>query len=125
MPISAPQRAMEVFRSEFDAAWEFGGLWISAWHPACPAGSRVSKQRSNCSTICAARAASGPHTAKVHDIFFEWVFFRLLIDRGDDWPAALTAAANLRCWPVQVFGVERSLSGLAAGEGWIRTLGPP
>jgi hypothetical protein len=25
---------MEVFRSEFDAAWEFGGLWISVWHPA-------------------------------------------------------------------------------------------
>ena len=34
MPISAPLRAMEVFRSEFDAAWEFGGLWISVWHPA-------------------------------------------------------------------------------------------
>ena len=25
---------MEVFRSEFDAAWEFGALWISVWHPA-------------------------------------------------------------------------------------------
>jgi peptidoglycan/xylan/chitin deacetylase (PgdA/CDA1 family) len=34
MPISSPQRAMEVFRSEFDAAWEFGALWISVWHPA-------------------------------------------------------------------------------------------
>ena len=34
MPISSPQRAMEVFGSEFDAAWEFGGLWISVWHPA-------------------------------------------------------------------------------------------
>jgi len=34
MPISAPQRAHEVFRSEFDAAWEFGALWISVWHPA-------------------------------------------------------------------------------------------
>ena len=22
----------------------------------------------------------------MHDIFFEWAFFRLLIDRGDDWP---------------------------------------
>jgi peptidoglycan-N-acetylglucosamine deacetylase len=32
-PISPPQRALEVFRSEFDAAWEFGGLWISVWHP--------------------------------------------------------------------------------------------
>ncbi len=29
-----------------------------------------------------------------HDIFFEWVFFRLLIDRGDDWPKALTAAGE-------------------------------
>jgi len=34
MPISPPQRAMEVFRSEFDAAWDFGALWISVWHPA-------------------------------------------------------------------------------------------
>lgn len=24
---------MEVFRSEFDAAWTYGGLWISVWHP--------------------------------------------------------------------------------------------
>ena len=31
---SPPQRATEVFRSEFDAAWEFGALWISVWHPA-------------------------------------------------------------------------------------------
>ena len=30
----------------------------------------------------------------IHDIFFEWAFFRLLIDRGDDWPAALTAAGE-------------------------------
>lgn len=33
MPISAPHRAIEVFQAEFDAAWEFGGLWISVWHP--------------------------------------------------------------------------------------------
>ena len=33
MPISAPQRALEVYRAEFDAAWEFGGIWISVWHP--------------------------------------------------------------------------------------------
>ena len=33
MPISSPTRAMEVFRSEFDAAWENGALWISVWHP--------------------------------------------------------------------------------------------
>ena len=33
MPISAPQRALEVYRSEFDAAWDYGGLWVSVWHP--------------------------------------------------------------------------------------------
>lgn len=33
MPIQAPQRAMEVFQAEFDAAWAHGGLWISVWHP--------------------------------------------------------------------------------------------
>jgi peptidoglycan/xylan/chitin deacetylase (PgdA/CDA1 family) len=33
MPIKPPAQAMEVFRSEFDAAWRHGGLWISVWHP--------------------------------------------------------------------------------------------
>jgi peptidoglycan/xylan/chitin deacetylase (PgdA/CDA1 family) len=33
MPIRAPQRAFEVFRAEFDAAFDHGGLWISVWHP--------------------------------------------------------------------------------------------
>jgi len=40
MPISPPQRAMEVFRSEFDAAWEFGtldlGLASGIVWPPCP-----------------------------------------------------------------------------------------
>ncbi|MDQ0217404.1 polysaccharide deacetylase [Peribacillus cavernae] len=33
LPINSPDRAMEVFVSEFDAAWKYGGLWISVWHP--------------------------------------------------------------------------------------------
>ena len=33
MPISSPRRAMEVFKSEFDAAWQYGALWITVWHP--------------------------------------------------------------------------------------------
>lgn len=33
LPIRAPERAMEVFRAEFDAAWRHGGLWIAVWHP--------------------------------------------------------------------------------------------
>jgi hypothetical protein len=24
---------MAVFREEFDAAWEYGGLWVTPWHP--------------------------------------------------------------------------------------------
>jgi peptidoglycan/xylan/chitin deacetylase (PgdA/CDA1 family) len=31
--IQSPQRAMEVFQAEFDAAWEHGGLWAAIWHP--------------------------------------------------------------------------------------------
>ncbi len=33
MSIKAPSHGIEVFREEFDAAWEYGGLWISVWHP--------------------------------------------------------------------------------------------
>lgn len=34
MTVSPPDRAVKVFRSEFDALWEFGGLWVGVWHPA-------------------------------------------------------------------------------------------
>jgi peptidoglycan/xylan/chitin deacetylase (PgdA/CDA1 family) len=34
MKISSPRQALEVYQSEFDALWEFGGLWVSVWHPA-------------------------------------------------------------------------------------------
>jgi peptidoglycan/xylan/chitin deacetylase (PgdA/CDA1 family) len=33
MPIKAASRGIEVFREEFDAMYEFGGLWIGVWHP--------------------------------------------------------------------------------------------
>ncbi len=33
MQVNSPDRAMDVFMAEFDAAWEYGGLWISVWHP--------------------------------------------------------------------------------------------
>ncbi|RFU66621.1 polysaccharide deacetylase family protein [Peribacillus glennii] len=33
MPINSPQRAMEVYMSEFEAAWKHGGMWVSVWHP--------------------------------------------------------------------------------------------
>jgi peptidoglycan/xylan/chitin deacetylase (PgdA/CDA1 family) len=34
MKVSAPRQALEVYVAEFDALWQFGGLWVSAWHPA-------------------------------------------------------------------------------------------
>jgi peptidoglycan/xylan/chitin deacetylase (PgdA/CDA1 family) len=34
MTISSPRQALEVFQAEFDAMWEFGGLWVGVWHPA-------------------------------------------------------------------------------------------
>jgi peptidoglycan/xylan/chitin deacetylase (PgdA/CDA1 family) len=33
MPINSPDRAMDVYWAQFEAAWEFGGLWVSVWHP--------------------------------------------------------------------------------------------
>jgi peptidoglycan/xylan/chitin deacetylase (PgdA/CDA1 family) len=33
MSPKAPEAAMDVYRAEFDAAYELGGLWISIWHP--------------------------------------------------------------------------------------------
>jgi peptidoglycan/xylan/chitin deacetylase (PgdA/CDA1 family) len=33
MPIKAPEEAVKAFQAEFDAMWEYGGLWISVWHP--------------------------------------------------------------------------------------------
>lgn len=33
MPIAAPQHAMEVFRSAFDAAHRYGALLVTVWHP--------------------------------------------------------------------------------------------
>jgi peptidoglycan-N-acetylglucosamine deacetylase len=32
-PIRPPDKGIETFRAEFDAAWEHRGMWISVWHP--------------------------------------------------------------------------------------------
>ncbi len=34
MKISPPSQALEVYKAEFDALWEFGGMWVACWHPA-------------------------------------------------------------------------------------------
>ena len=33
MPIKSPDEAMRVFMAEFEAMYEYGGLWIAVWHP--------------------------------------------------------------------------------------------
>jgi len=33
LTIRSPQEAMSVFRAEFDAQYENGGLWLTVWHP--------------------------------------------------------------------------------------------
>ena len=34
MKVSSPENALEVFKAEFEAMWQFGGLWVGVWHPA-------------------------------------------------------------------------------------------
>jgi len=45
MQVNSPDRAMEVWLAEFEAAWEYGGHWISVWHPF------VSGRLARCSRI--------------------------------------------------------------------------
>ena len=33
MPIKSPDEAMKVYMAEFEAMYEYGGLWIAVWHP--------------------------------------------------------------------------------------------
>ena len=33
MSIKAPGEAMNAFMAEFEAMWQFGGLWVAVWHP--------------------------------------------------------------------------------------------
>ena len=33
MSIKAPDEAMNAFMAEFEAMWQFGGLWVAVWHP--------------------------------------------------------------------------------------------
>ncbi|MEE8301663.1 MAG: polysaccharide deacetylase [Candidatus Tectomicrobia bacterium] len=33
MQPKSPEQGMDVYRAEFDAMWEYGGMWIAVWHP--------------------------------------------------------------------------------------------
>jgi peptidoglycan/xylan/chitin deacetylase (PgdA/CDA1 family) len=66
MPISAPARAMEVFRAEFDAAWRHGAMWISVWHPFVSA--RLSRLDAVIDLIAHMRDKGGVWFAPLGDI---------------------------------------------------------
>ncbi|MFI4994943.1 MAG: polysaccharide deacetylase [Hyphomicrobiales bacterium] len=66
MPISAPQRAIEVFRAEFDAAWRYGGLWISVWHPFV--SGRLSRLSAALELIAYMQAKGGVWFARLDEV---------------------------------------------------------
>ncbi|HEX9768058.1 MAG TPA: hypothetical protein VGA50_02695, partial [Kiloniellales bacterium] len=35
MPIKSASAGIDVFKQEFDAMWEHGGLFVGVWHPFC------------------------------------------------------------------------------------------
>ena len=68
MQIQPPARAWELFWSEFETAWEYGGLWIAIWHP-----------------MVSGRAARWSYTEKM---------IRRMLDKGDVWFAPLEEIAR-------------------------------
>ncbi|WP_210248681.1 polysaccharide deacetylase family protein [Phyllobacterium endophyticum] len=66
--VSSPARAGEVFKAEFDAAWEHRGMWMCVWHPF------VSGRLARC-------AAIEP-------------LIKYMIDKGDVWFASMSEIAE-------------------------------
>lgn len=66
MPVSAPNRAMEVFRSEFDAARRYGSHWITVWHPFL--SGRLARIHAIVEFIEYMRAAGGVWFAPLEDV---------------------------------------------------------
>jgi len=33
MSMKTPAQGVELYQAEFDAAWEYGGMWVAVWHP--------------------------------------------------------------------------------------------
>lgn len=66
MPISSPAPAMEVFRAEFDAAWEYGALWITVWHPFV--SGRLARPRAIAGLIDYMRKRGGVWLARLDEV---------------------------------------------------------
>jgi peptidoglycan/xylan/chitin deacetylase (PgdA/CDA1 family) len=66
MTVHAPHRAMESFRAEFDAAWEYGALWITVWHPFL--SGRLSRLQAIIQLISHMRERGGVWLARLDEI---------------------------------------------------------
>ncbi|HYB08346.1 MAG TPA: polysaccharide deacetylase [Alphaproteobacteria bacterium] len=66
MAIKAPRHALDVFRDEFDAAWEYGGLWVAVWHPFL--SGRLARCRAIAELIAYMHGKGGVWFAPLEDI---------------------------------------------------------
>jgi len=66
MPIQSAARAWENWWEEFEAMWEFGGLWIPVWHPFL--SGRISRWRLTHQMIGKMLAKGGVWFAPLRDI---------------------------------------------------------
>lgn len=77
MPISAPQRAKEVFMSEFDAAWKYKTFWQCVFHPFV--SGRIARMDSIASMVEDMQNKGGVWFATLEEIA---TYVRKLIDAG-------------------------------------------
>ncbi|MGH7071904.1 MAG: polysaccharide deacetylase family protein [Acetobacteraceae bacterium] len=66
MPVASPARAMELFRAEFDATWEYGALWITVWHPFL--SGRLARLRAIIELLQYMRARGGVWFARLDEV---------------------------------------------------------
>jgi peptidoglycan/xylan/chitin deacetylase (PgdA/CDA1 family) len=77
MPIVSPETGFAVYRSEFDAAWRHGGMWIGVWHPFV--SGRASRCDAMISLIEYMRDKGGVWFARLDEIA---TYVQKLIDKG-------------------------------------------
>ncbi|MET4046052.1 peptidoglycan/xylan/chitin deacetylase (PgdA/CDA1 family) [Bradyrhizobium sp. RT6a] len=65
--IKSPMHAADVFKAEFDAAWEYKGMWMCVWHPS------VSGRLARCTAI--------------------EPLIKYMIEKGDVWFASMSEIA--------------------------------
>jgi hypothetical protein len=85
MAISAPERAKEVFLSEFDAAWTYNTYWQATWH--CFLSGRIPRLHAIASMIEYMLDKGGVWFATLEEIAMH---VRKLVDEGSYEPRVHT-----------------------------------